>query len=196
MTMLHILTGLVFRQFFWGFRDIPRWSPLSGVLLAFLGILPTTLWILYRFSLTHTWVVPIFSVGLGVPRWCQVSHYIPLDVQQDFCADRRTACCRCFGPQVESGFIFRGQVSQAAMCLWAYGCGKAVCSIELLTPVDSRCAFHRLGVLDAIQGVGTGIMLLQTLSRIYVAAALFLLQVIGATTVIIAHATAPHSKYR
>lgn len=37
-------------------------------------------------------------------------------------------------------------------------------------------------------------MLLQTLSRIYVAAALLALQLIGAATVLIAHATAPHSK--
>jgi alpha-1,3-glucan synthase len=51
-----------------------------------------------------------------------------------------------------------------------------------------------LGVLDGIQGVGIGIMLLQTLSRVHVAAALFALQIVGSTTILIAHACAPHSE--
>lgn len=50
------------------------------------------LWILYRLSLTHTWVLPIFSVGLGAPRWCQVSRikrakYCPMELTQELCTD-------------------------------------------------------------------------------------------------------------
>lgn len=49
-----------------------------------------------------------------------------------------------------------------------------------------------LGVLDAIQGVGLGMILLQTLSRVHVAATLCLAQIIGSTAVIVARATAPN----
>ncbi len=48
-----------------------------------------------------------------------------------------------------------------------------------------------LGVLDAIQGVGLGMILLQTLSRLHVCATLALAQVIGSAVVMIARATAP-----
>lgn len=30
------------------------------------------LFILTHFSKTHTWLLPVFAVGLGAPRWCQV----------------------------------------------------------------------------------------------------------------------------
>jgi len=49
-----------------------------------------------------------------------------------------------------------------------------------------------LGVLDAIQGVGLGLILLQTLSRLHVCATLALAQIIGAVCVMIARATAPN----
>ncbi|GJJ12099.1 hypothetical protein Clacol_006340 [Clathrus columnatus] len=49
-----------------------------------------------------------------------------------------------------------------------------------------------LGVLDAIQGVGLGMILLQTLSRLHVCATLAFAQVIGAICVMIARATAPN----
>jgi len=49
-----------------------------------------------------------------------------------------------------------------------------------------------LGVLDAIQGVGLGMILLQTLSRLHVCATLAFSQVIGSIAVIVARATAPN----
>ena len=49
-----------------------------------------------------------------------------------------------------------------------------------------------LGVLDAIQGVGLGMILLQTLSRLHVCATLALAQVIGSVCVMVARATAPN----
>jgi alpha-1,3-glucan synthase len=118
---------------------------------AFLILLPTLLAILYYLSRTHTWALPMFSAGLGSPRWCQtfwatsgIGSYLP----------------------------------------WAGAAG----------PYVSIALWLWLGVLDGIQGVGIGIMLLQTLSRVHVAAALFALQVVGSTTILIAHACAPHSE--
>jgi len=48
-----------------------------------------------------------------------------------------------------------------------------------------------LGVLGAIQGVGLGMILLQTLSRLHVCATLAFGQGIGAICVMVARATAP-----
>ena len=49
-----------------------------------------------------------------------------------------------------------------------------------------------LGVLDAIQGVGLDMILLQTLSRLHVCATLAFAQVIGSVCVMVARATAPN----
>lgn len=49
-----------------------------------------------------------------------------------------------------------------------------------------------LGVLDAVQGVGLGMILLQTLSRLHVCATLAFAQVIGSICVMVARATAPN----
>lgn len=48
-----------------------------------------------------------------------------------------------------------------------------------------------LGVLDAVQGVGLGMILLQTLSRLHVMATLAFSQIIGSAVVMIARATSP-----
>jgi hypothetical protein len=50
-----------------------------------------------------------------------------------------------------------------------------------------------LGVLDAIQGVGLGMILLQTLSRLHVCATLAFAQMIGSIVVIVARATSPNA---
>jgi len=49
-----------------------------------------------------------------------------------------------------------------------------------------------LGVLDAVQGVGLGMILLQTLSRLHVCATLAFAQVLGCICVMVARATAPN----
>ena len=57
--------------FLWGNR-IPDWQILLLVLAFFLGVWGVVLGILTYFSKTHTWLLPVFAVGLGAPRWCQV----------------------------------------------------------------------------------------------------------------------------
>jgi alpha-1,3-glucan synthase len=51
-----------------------------------------------------------------------------------------------------------------------------------------------LGLLDSIQGVGFGMMLLQTLTRIHIAVSLVLAQILGTVVTMIAKATAPNAK--
>ncbi|KAA1115811.1 Cell wall alpha-1,3-glucan synthase ags1 [Puccinia graminis f. sp. tritici] len=100
-------------------------------------------------SKKHTWFLPIFAVGLGAPRWCQ---------------------------------MLWGTSSLATYIPWAGAAG----------PYLGTSLWLWLGVLDAVQGVGLGMILLQTLSRTHVAATLCLAQIIGSTAVIAARATAPN----
>ena len=61
-----------------------------------------------------------------------------------------------------------------------------------LSALVSRCLWLWLGVLDAIQGVGLGMVLLLTLTRQHIAATLIAAQFLGASFTILARATAPH----
>lgn len=79
------------------------------------------LYILTNMTKTHTWFLPVFAVGLGAPRWCQ---------------------------------MLWGTSSLALYIPWA---GKA-------GPYLGTALWLWLGVLDAIQGVGLGMILLQVRS--------------------------------
>jgi alpha-1,3-glucan synthase len=57
--------------------------------------------------------------------------------------------------------------------------------------IAGRSLWLWLGVLDSIQGVGVGMALLQTLTRIHVAVVLTASQILGAAVTLIAKATAP-----
>src|SRR6266404_2738027 len=52
---------------------IPKWQIALLIVLFFLGVWAGMLAVLTHFSKTHTWLLPVFAVGLGAPRWCQVS---------------------------------------------------------------------------------------------------------------------------
>ena len=56
---------------------------------------------------------------------------------------------------------------------------------------SGTCLWLWLGVLDAIQGVGLGMILLQTLSRLHVCATLAGAQLLGSAIVMLARGTAP-----
>jgi glycogen synthase len=76
------------------------------------------IYILTEFSKTHTWLLPVFAVGLGAPRWCQ---------------------------------MLWGTSSLALYIPWGGAAG----------PYLGTSLWLWLGVLDAIQGVGLGMILLQ-----------------------------------
>lgn len=106
------------------------------------------LFVLTHFSKTHTWLLPVFAVGLGAPRWCQILW--------------GTSGIAYYVPWAHSGGPY------LAIGLWLW-----------------------LGVLDSVQGVGLGLILLQTLSRLHVTVTLAFSQILGAAVVMIARATAP-----
>ncbi|CCM02383.1 uncharacterized protein FIBRA_04479 [Fibroporia radiculosa] len=128
--------------------DIPKWQILLLVVAFFIGVWGLLMLGLTRLSKTHTWLLPVFAVGLGAPRWCQ---------------------------------MMWGTSSLALYIPWAGNAG----------PYLGVSLWLWLGVLDAIQGVGLGMILLQTLSRLHVCATLAFAQIIGSVCVIVARATAP-----
>ncbi|VDB82993.1 unnamed protein product [Peniophora sp. CBMAI 1063] len=136
-------------SFLWNV-DIPRWQTALLVVLFFVFVWAILIGILTYFSKTHTWLLPIFAVGLGAPRWCQ---------------------------------MLWGTSSLALYIPWAGHAG----------PYLGLCLWLWLGVLDAVQGVGLGLILLQTLSRLHVCVTLAIAQVIGSVCVMIARATSPDS---
>ncbi|KAJ7172450.1 modular protein with glycoside hydrolase family 13 and glycosyltransferase family 5 domains [Mycena filopes] len=128
---------------------IPKWQIGLLVVAFFVGVWAALLLVLTHFSKTHTWLLPVFAVGLGAPRWCQ---------------------------------MLWGTSSLALYIPWAGHAG----------PYLGVSLWLWLGVLDAVQGVGLGMILLQTLSRLHVCATLAFAQIIGSVCVMIARATAPN----
>jgi alpha-1,3-glucan synthase len=60
----------------WGFlwsTSIPHWQTLLLIITFFVVVWLLIIGILTYFSKTHTWLLAVFAVGLGAPRWCQVS---------------------------------------------------------------------------------------------------------------------------
>ncbi|KAI8457791.1 hypothetical protein BY996DRAFT_4577963 [Phakopsora pachyrhizi] len=136
-------------SFLWKGQSLPTWVTIMMVFFFFVIVWTAIMKILSDASRRHTWLLPIFAVGLGAPRWCQ---------------------------------MLWGTSSVALYIPWAGRAG----------PYIGTSVWLWLGVLDAVQGVGLGMILLQTLSRVHVAATLCLAQIIGATAVIAARATAPN----
>ena len=104
-------------SFLWAV-PIPQWQILLLVIAFFIGVWAIMLGILTYFSKTHTWLLPVFAVGLGAPRLCQ---------------------------------MLWGTSSLALYIPWAGRAG----------PYLGISLWLWLGVLDAIQGVGLGLILLQ-----------------------------------
>ncbi len=104
-----------------------------------------------EYAKVHAWLLPVFAVGLGAPRWCQ---------------------------------MFWGISGLGLYVSWGGAAG----------PYIGTCLWLWLGVLDAVQGVGLGMILLQTLSRLHVCATLAAAQFIGSIVVMIARATAPNKE--
>ncbi|KZT26358.1 glycosyltransferase family 5 protein [Neolentinus lepideus HHB14362 ss-1] len=135
-------------SFLWN-GNIPRWQVTLLIIAFFIVVWGILMYILTQFSKIHTWLLPVFAVGLGAPRWCQ---------------------------------MLWGTSSLALYIPWAGHAG----------PYLGLCLWLWLGVLDAIQGVGLGMILLQTLSRLHVCATLAFAQIIGSICVMVARATAPN----
>lgn len=102
-------------------------------------------------SREHSWIVPIFSVGLGAPRWAQIWW--------------ATSNIGLYLPWAKNYVI--GALVSRGLWLW-------------------------LGVLDALQNVGFGMILLQTLTRQHMCYVLLISQFIGSVATMCARAFSPN----
>ncbi|EKG16141.1 Glycosyl transferase family 1 [Macrophomina phaseolina MS6] len=138
-------------RFLWTTNHASGWQILILVIFFFIVLWSALLWYLGRLSKSHSWILPMFAIGVGAPRWAQmlwgvsgIANYIPW-----------------IGNQTASALVAR------ALWLW-------------------------LGVLDALQGVGFGMMLLQTMTRFHNTFSLIAAQFIGSIATILGRATSPN----
>jgi alpha-1,3-glucan synthase len=134
------------RQYLWSSNHTQAWH-IALLTIFFLFLWAFLLAVFGKLSQSHPWILPIFAIGLGNPRWAQtlwscsnIGTYLPW-----------------LGSPLASAMVGRS--------LWLW-----------------------LGVLDALQGVGFGLILLQTLTRIHISFALISAQVLGTITTMVAHA--------
>ncbi|KAF4539253.1 Alpha-glucan synthase [Lasiodiplodia theobromae] len=137
-------------RFLWTTNHASAWQIAILVIFFFIILWAAAFWYLGRLSKSHSWILPMFAIGVGAPRWAQmlwgvsgIANYMPW-----------------IGNQTASALVAR------ALWLW-------------------------LGVLDALQGVGFGMMLLQTMTRFHNTFSLIAAQFIGSVATILGRATAP-----
>jgi alpha-1,3-glucan synthase len=134
-------------EYLWSSNHAKVWQIVVLTLGFFILVWAAILFLFSHLSKTHTWILPIFAIGLGAPRWAQTLW-----------------SCSNIGLYLP----------------WA---GSALASTIL-----GRSLWLWLGVLDALQGVGFGMILLQTLTRVHISAALIGSQVLGSAATMLAHA--------
>ena len=138
-------------SFLWSSQHAQSWQVLILVLFFFIIVWVLALFIFRFLSKEHSWILPVFGLSLGAPRWAQtwwgvsnIGYYLP----------------------------------------WAGGLTSGA--------LISRCLWLWLGVLDEIQQVGLGMILLQTLTRVHVCFVLLAAQTLGSIATICARAFAPN----
>lgn len=148
----YFLSSVYGRNWFFLFSSsaIPTWAVVLLALGFFVIGWCVILFVLAKFSESHPWMFPMFSVGLGAPRWAQ---------------------------------MFWG-ISRIG--LWLPWAGSAAAGAVL-----SRMVWLWLGLLDGIQGAGIGMILMLTLTRVHVCAAIVAAQVLGSIATIAGRASAP-----
>ncbi|KAI1614097.1 hypothetical protein EDD36DRAFT_417944 [Exophiala viscosa] len=138
-------------SFLWSSSHAQAWQVLLLVVLFFIGVWAGFLWLFAILSKSHSWILPLFAIGLGAPRWAQ---------------------------------IWWGTSNIGLYLPWAGG--------YTASALLSRSLWLWLGTLDSIQGVGLGMILLATLTRVHVAFTLVTAQVLGSVATMVARACAPN----
>ncbi|CAI7667583.1 unnamed protein product [Penicillium viridicatum] len=138
-------------SFLWSSKHTKPWE-VALLVIFFFVVLWVGVMLLFRFlSKEHSWILPVFGLSIGAPRWAQtwwgtsnIGYYLP----------------------------------------WAGGLTSGA--------IASRCLWLWLGVLDEIQQVGLGMILLQTLTRVHVVFVLLAAQALGSIATICARGFAPN----
>lgn len=58
--------------YLWSSKHAHGWEIILLVVFFFIGVWAAILWVFSILSKRHVWFVPIFAIGLGAPRWCQL----------------------------------------------------------------------------------------------------------------------------
>lgn len=137
--------------FLFNSAHVSEWAIFALVAFFFVAVWAGVLWGFSRLTKTHSWILPIFAIGLGAPRWAQ---------------------------------IWWGTSGMAVWLPWAPGgyIGSALLS---------RTLWLWLGLLDTVQGVGIGMILLSTLTRLHVLFTLVVAQFLGALVTAFARGVSP-----
>ncbi|KAJ9353608.1 CAZyme family GH13 [Paecilomyces variotii] len=138
-------------SFLWSSQHANAWEVAILVVFFFIVLWVIILFIFRYLSKEHSWILPVFGLSIGAPRWAQtwwgtsnIGYYLPW-----------------------AGSLISG--SLVSRCLWLW-----------------------LGVLDEIQQVGLGMILLQTLTRVHVCFVLLAAQALGSIATICARGFAPN----
>ena len=59
-------------EYLWNGSNVARWAVVVMIAIFFLGIWGLIMGLLIRYSKVHSWLLPIFAIGLACPRWCQM----------------------------------------------------------------------------------------------------------------------------
>ncbi|KAI9741677.1 MAG: Cell wall alpha-1,3-glucan synthase ags1 [Cirrosporium novae-zelandiae] len=137
-------------SYLWSSDHAKAWQILLLVVFFFGFVWAAFLYLFFKLSKDHSWILPVFAIGLGAPRWCQ---------------------------------MLWGTSSIGQFVPWAGG--------RVASALIGRSLWLWLGVLDTIQGVGFGMILLQTLTRIHICFTLLAAQVVGSIATIMGRAFAP-----
>lgn len=138
-------------RFLWSSKLVPIWGIVILVFVFFILVWIIVFTIFHRLSIEHSWILSIFAIGLGAPRWAQ---------------------------------MLWGVSGMGLYVPWA--------ATPAVGALLSRALWLWLGILDSIQGVGFGMILLQTLTRFHIAFTLTAAQVVGSVATIVARATSPN----
>jgi len=137
--------------YLWSSKHVHAYHIVLLVLLFFILVWAALLYVFNILSKSHSWILPLFAIGLGAPRWCQmlwgtsgIGQYVP----------------------------------------WAGG--------PIGSAIAGRSLWLWLGVLDSLQGVGFGMILLHTLTRFHITFTLTTAQVLGSIATIAARGFGPN----
>ena len=58
--------------YLWSNQAVPAWQIVILILVFFIGVWIAFLYLFSYMSKSHSWVLPVFAMGLGAPRWAQI----------------------------------------------------------------------------------------------------------------------------
>ncbi|PIA97098.1 Cell wall alpha-1,3-glucan synthase ags1 [Cercospora beticola] len=145
-------------SFLFSSQHASGWQVFALVAFFFIGVWAAFCGLFAYLSKSHSWILPLFAIGLGAPRWAQ---------------------------------IWWGTSNIGLWLPWAPG-SIDTGTIYVASALLSRSLWLWLGVLDAVQGVGLGMIMLGTLTRTHVAFAVTAMQVIGSLATMLGRGVGPN----